>query len=236
MREKANEDLRFDAAERRITELYLKAVEHLGSEKAPVRLAGLYALDRLAQDNPPQRQTIVNVISAYLRMPYQLPADNGEQLQEREVRITAQRIITGHLNPDNEDGSRFWEHIRLDLSGALLIDFSLQSCELGDSRFDRFDRGTHFLRDTKFTKSSFAGTALFGQAVFARDADFDRSTFLEDVWLGRVVQWRRVQQLHRLPRRHPRRCPVRAVGTQPPRPGPAGLSGHAVDRVVSRRP
>ncbi len=59
-----------DATERRITELYTKAVEQLGSEKAPVRLGGLYALERLAQDNPDHRQTIVNVICAYLRMPF----------------------------------------------------------------------------------------------------------------------------------------------------------------------
>jgi hypothetical protein len=44
-----------------------------GSDKAPVRLAGLYALERLAQNNEYQRQTIVNVVCAYLRMPYQPP-------------------------------------------------------------------------------------------------------------------------------------------------------------------
>jgi hypothetical protein len=59
-----------DAAERRITDLYTKAADQLGSDKAPVRLAGLYALERLANDNPAHRQTIVNVICAYLRMPY----------------------------------------------------------------------------------------------------------------------------------------------------------------------
>jgi hypothetical protein len=62
-----------DATERRITELYTKAVEQLGSDNAPVRLGGLYALERLAQDNPAHRQTIVNVICAYLRMPFSLP-------------------------------------------------------------------------------------------------------------------------------------------------------------------
>ena len=59
-----------DATERRITELYTKAVEQLGNDKAPVRLGGLYALERLAQDKPAHRQTIVNVICAYLRMPF----------------------------------------------------------------------------------------------------------------------------------------------------------------------
>ena len=60
----------FDATERHITELYTKAVEQLGSDKAPVRFGGLYALERLAQDNPAHRQAIVNVICAYLRMPF----------------------------------------------------------------------------------------------------------------------------------------------------------------------
>ena len=66
-----------DATERRITELYTKAVEQLGSDKAPVRLGGLYALERLAQDNREHRQTIVNVICAYLRMPFSPTAPTG---------------------------------------------------------------------------------------------------------------------------------------------------------------
>ena len=57
------EDARTDAVERRITELYTKAADQLGSEKTPVRLAGLYALERLAQNTPGQRQvtTFVSV-------------------------------------------------------------------------------------------------------------------------------------------------------------------------------
>ena len=63
-----------DATERRVTDLYTKAVEQLGSTDAAVRLGGLYALERVAQNNPTQRQTIVNVFCAYLRMPYTPPA------------------------------------------------------------------------------------------------------------------------------------------------------------------
>ena len=56
-----------DAQERRVTELYATAAEQLGSEKAAVRLAGLYALERLGELSPTQRATIVNVVCAYLR-------------------------------------------------------------------------------------------------------------------------------------------------------------------------
>ncbi|GAA4550907.1 pentapeptide repeat-containing protein [Amycolatopsis samaneae] len=62
-----------DAEARRITDLYGKAADQLGSAQAAVRLAGLYALERLAQESPDQRQTIVDLVCAYLRMPYEPP-------------------------------------------------------------------------------------------------------------------------------------------------------------------
>jgi hypothetical protein len=67
--EKVADNTKHDATERWVTDLYTKAAEQLGHAGAAVRLAGLYALERLAQDDPGHRQTIVNVICAYLRMP-----------------------------------------------------------------------------------------------------------------------------------------------------------------------
>ena len=124
-----------DATERRVTELYAKAAELLGSDKAAARLAGLYALERLAQDNPGHRQTIVNVICAYLRMPFTPPAGwstlpraaskvrrqrpkvNPEVFDEIQVRLTAESILSSHLRDGRPRGERqrvaadprFWE-------------------------------------------------------------------------------------------------------------------------------
>ncbi|MDH2425891.1 pentapeptide repeat-containing protein [Sphaerisporangium sp. TRM90804] len=71
----------YDAGERRVTELYTKAADQLGHDKAAVRLAGLHALERVAQDTPEQRQTVVDVICAYLRMPPPA-AEPGSQAAE----------------------------------------------------------------------------------------------------------------------------------------------------------
>ncbi|MEV6226832.1 pentapeptide repeat-containing protein [Saccharopolyspora shandongensis] len=68
-----------DATERRITELYTAATEQLGSDKAPVRLAGLHALDRLGQTYPSHRQTIIDVFCSYLCMPFTPPADTRQR-------------------------------------------------------------------------------------------------------------------------------------------------------------
>ncbi|QTR03469.1 pentapeptide repeat-containing protein, partial [Saccharothrix algeriensis] len=216
-------DTRRDAEARRITELYTKAADQLGSDKAPVRLAGLYALERLAQDNPHQRQTVVNVLCAYLRMPYDPPAkppgrtvgehdgpvpaeerarqlaDYRQAVQEREVRLTAQRIISDHLRShrpgerEPADPGHWTEVAALDLAGATLDTFDLRHCVvrtasftgaefLGETRFNEagiaeatFDNAS-FLGITRFTGARL-GEASFAGAEFRRGASFTRVTF-----------------------------------------------------------
>jgi DNA segregation ATPase FtsK/SpoIIIE-like protein len=180
-------DVNTDAIERRVTDLYSKAVEQLGADKAPVRLGGLYALERLAQDNPEHRQTVVNVLCAYLRMPYRLPGvppgddddqrrhdEHRERVQEREVRLAAQRILAQHLAP--QDSGRFWDGIDLDLTGANLIDFDLQACRVGPARFD----GATFNGLARFSGASFTGHASFERAAFTDDVRFDGTSFTGD--------------------------------------------------------
>jgi len=67
-KERASVDASHDAAERRITEQYVQASEQLGSDRTAVRLAGVYAFERLAQDSPSLRQVVVDLLCAYLRM------------------------------------------------------------------------------------------------------------------------------------------------------------------------
>jgi pentapeptide repeat protein len=191
-----------DATGRRITELYTKAIEQLGSDKSPVRLGGLYALERLAQDNPSQRQTIVNVLCAYLRMPYELPGDVPadvadertvttfrERVQEREVRRTAQRLLAEHLRSralSSAAGIAFWHDIDLDLTGAVLNNFSLADCTVRTARFvsatftgiSNFTSAS-FCDDANFESATFTGWATFRSATFNRFAHFESATFTD---------------------------------------------------------
>jgi hypothetical protein len=221
----ATQNTDFDATERRITELYTKAVEQLGSDKAPVRFGGLYALERLAQDNPGQRQTIVNVICAYLRMPFTetptRPAartpesisteientvtsqiDEDTWQQEKEVRVTAQRILSVHLkrptsqDPTDTSPSRFWPVMRVDLTGAVLFNFVLSECVVAMADFRRATFGgeaifqqTHFSGTAVFWEATFNDLAWFREATFSESALFDKATFNDGNWSGvRVSQ------------------------------------------------
>jgi hypothetical protein len=84
-----------DRQDRRILdERFRNAVTQLGErESAAVRIGGAYALAKLADDWPAERQTCINVLCGYLRFPYSSSDDNGEQ----EVRKTIASIIRQRL-------------------------------------------------------------------------------------------------------------------------------------------
>ncbi|QUG99815.1 pentapeptide repeat-containing protein [Saccharopolyspora erythraea] len=176
-------DNRHDALETRITELYNAAAEQLGSDKAPVRLAGLYALERLADSHEEHRQTMVNLICAYLRMPRTPPGDNQQEDQhysheEMQVRTTAQQILADRLRPytTGKSGSanaKFWGPVDIDLSRAHLSDFSLPFCEVQRAKLD----GAQFTGETNFHNTVFNSVANFNNAHFFDEARFEFAHF-----------------------------------------------------------
>ncbi|MEV6603451.1 pentapeptide repeat-containing protein [Kutzneria sp. NPDC051319] len=189
-----------DAKRRAVTEQYTKAVEQLGSEKAPVRLGALYALERLARDNEELRQTVVNVACAYLRMPFTIPTEDSamgrdeilrnarpqfdirkgklhpsrmtprrnpdrewRSFEEREVRLTAQRLIQDHTRTSGPD---YWGPVDLNLSRAVLINFELIYAKIGDLNLTKatFYRQAHFYGST-FASLDASG-AQFGDRLW----------------------------------------------------------------------
>ncbi|GAA1962031.1 hypothetical protein GCM10009754_36450 [Amycolatopsis minnesotensis] len=208
-----------DATERRLTELYVKAVDQLGSDKVAVRHGGLYALERVAQDNPDHRQAVVDVLCAYLRTPFQLPGTprprnrpgihrplapsrgasrkcaaseerpksptvaelDDDARQEREVRLTAQRILATHLKPGidpKHPAKTFWKNINLDLTSATLIDLDLMGSRINKASFVN----TTFTGVAWFDGATFTGDARFDGATFTSDARFNKATFTGDAW------------------------------------------------------
>ncbi|MEU7991399.1 pentapeptide repeat-containing protein [Streptosporangium canum] len=97
--------------------------------------------------------------------------------------FTAQRILTDHLRDDRPADQRsalpaaptFWEGMRLDLTGATLIDFDLTDGHVTDARFD----GATFTGTARFDRVTFPGNTWFGGATFAKGAWFEKVTFTE---------------------------------------------------------
>jgi hypothetical protein len=163
-----------DASERRITELYTKAADQLGSDRAPVRLAGLYALARLGETAESQRQTIVNVACAYLRMPFAEPQD-AEARQENQVRRVALEILYTHRRSDRPE--QFWE-VAIDLDDANLTEALLHNANFADASLFRATLDKAELMGIDFTNADLSATSLIGTELVnanLTDATLDRA-------------------------------------------------------------
>jgi hypothetical protein len=156
---------------RTLNERFATAAEQLGSDKPAVRLAGVYAMAGLADDWTEHRQTCVDVLCAYLRMPHEPdPGPDAPGPQQlafqaiREVRHTVIRVITAHFR---KDAATSWEGLDLDFTGVVFdgADFSDARFSGGTVRFAR----ARFVDDmVGFGRAEFSGAAVdFSAAEFS---------------------------------------------------------------------
>jgi hypothetical protein len=101
---------------RGFNERFTAIAAQLGDDKPAVLLAGVHAMAGLADDWTENRQTCVDVLCAYLRLPYDPDPGEDATPADREVRHTIIRLIRDHLLPD-ADAAVSWQ-------GAVFILFA----------------------------------------------------------------------------------------------------------------
>ena len=66
-----------------VTDRYTKAIEQLGSEKLDVCIGGIYALERVARDSTRDHPTLMEVLTAFIRVhshePWPAPGSGGRE-------------------------------------------------------------------------------------------------------------------------------------------------------------
>ncbi|NUR57989.1 MAG: pentapeptide repeat-containing protein [Catenulispora sp.] len=160
------------------TERYTQAVAQLGSTaSAAIRLGGVYALARIADDSERDRPVCLSMLCAYLRMPYNPVRDEPAEYQ---VRRTAQAVLADRLRPEHPG---YWVEADVDLRGAYLIDLQMY----GVVTYSFNARSVTFAGITRFNKATFTGIAWFGDAVFTGDAWFNDATFKGDAWFDETT-------------------------------------------------
>ncbi|MGW7240626.1 pentapeptide repeat-containing protein [Streptomyces sp. NPDC054804] len=172
------------------TERFSQAVEQLGSDSPAVRLGGAHALAGLADDAPDDslRQTCIDVLCAYLQLPFNLdPGEDSAHQEEhnrylafRKVRQTILRIIGDHYRRPR-GSSQSWQGCDLDLTDVTIdawLDLrgvvfsggrvSFSGATLSDGGHVDF-RGATFIS---------GGTVSFSNAAFSGGGvGFDDATF-----------------------------------------------------------
>jgi hypothetical protein len=153
-----------------LNERFATAAGQLGSDKpGAVRLAGVYAMTGLADDWPENRQTCVDVLCAYMRMPYEpdpgQDASGPERLAfraSREVRHTVIRVIGAHLK---EDAAVSWQGLNFDFTGVVFDGGNFRGARFSGGDVDFF--GAEFSRGmVDFFGAKFSGGDVsFGVAL-----------------------------------------------------------------------
>jgi hypothetical protein len=196
---------------------HTKAIEQLGSDKAPVRLGRLVHTRRARSGKPCAPPDHVNVICTYLRMPFSLtapaskpePEAAGDQKepgtenatetdeisspwqQERHVRLTAQRILGEHLRDDTAKDQQSTDPLGSHLWHNIHLDFSgatLIDFDLVDGiTADANFHRAAFSRDASFRGAPFNGDAGIGEAAFSGNAQFGGAAFRGDAWFGKAT-------------------------------------------------
>ncbi|MFG2867554.1 pentapeptide repeat-containing protein [Streptomyces sp. NPDC048338] len=174
-RQRVDEDGALRDATRLHTERFTTAVSQLGDDSAAVRLGGVHALAGLADDAPTRelRQTCVDVLCAYLRLPYTAEADlpagdtsaHHAYLSLREVRHTVIRLVRDHLRLPSEH-PHSWRGLHLDFTGVVF--------DGGDFSRAVFSSGTVDFTGAKFSSGrvDFIGAEFSGGMV-----DFTKAVF-----------------------------------------------------------
>jgi hypothetical protein len=201
-------------------ERFTTAANNLGHTEAATRLAGVYGLAALADDWKDQRQTCIDVLCGYLRLPYQpIPENDGYKPGEREVRTSLIRIVRDHLRDQAKES---WRGYIFRFHGAKFDGGDLSQITVSGGYVSFYDaefvsgkmdfRGTIFSSGTvDFLQSKFSGGDVdfryaefdggivkFPRSVFSagtvdfRAAKFRRSTidFTEAAFVGGIVDLR----------------------------------------------
>jgi hypothetical protein len=163
-------------------ERFTAIATQLGDAQPAVRLAGVHALAGLADDWKQNRQTCVDVLCAYLRLPYDPdpgddagPATRTAYRANREVRHTIIRLIGTHLR---HGAAVSWQGLTFDFNGVIF--------DGGDFRGAEFSRGVAVFDGAefcsgivRFNRAKFSGAEVyFGGAKFSGGGiRFARSDF-----------------------------------------------------------
>ncbi|GAA2076133.1 pentapeptide repeat-containing protein [Actinomadura alba] len=142
-----------------VTGRYTAAIEQLGSDKADIRLGGIYALERIARDSTRDHPTVMAVLAAFVREHSQdpdahvpiprRPEQPAEAPERHRLRtdLKAALVVIGRRDHEHDRD-------RIDLMAAELSQIRLTGANLCRANLNRADLSYARLRDTDFSETN----------------------------------------------------------------------------------
>lgn len=155
------------AEQGQVTDHYTDAIEQLGADKLDVRIGGIYALERIARDYAPDHQTVMAVLTAFIREhshdPWSPPGRGGRE-QKRCPRPDIQAAVTVVGLRDASRDAR-----RIDLARANLADADLGGANLDGANLFRANLTDATLAFATFTGADLTEACLDRANLFRAD-------------------------------------------------------------------
>ena len=141
--------------EGQIIDRYAKAIEMLDSKAVIVRTGGVYALQRVARDSQPDRATINEVLSAFVR-----GRSENERKKDNRVLIDIKGALAVLGSPDVLTRGTRPVHGPLDLAGATAPTAYLANANFRQTHFTGANLSRADLGGADLTKADLTGAKL----------------------------------------------------------------------------
>jgi len=166
------------AQDKQITERFTKAVEQLASQEVAVRLGGIYALERIANDSEKDHWTIMEILTAFVREPpplkapleaekslLELPtyiqkAKDDKQPQKLRIDIQAALTVIGRRDTEKDPENQKLDLSNADIAGANLSKAKLEGANFYQANLQKANIAEANLQKANLTEANLQGAIL----------------------------------------------------------------------------
>ena len=132
--------LNFSQGENRlITERFTRSIEQLGNKEETIRIGGIYALERIANDSPRDGWTIMEVLSSFVRGKQSVKGQDLDGLPTIRTDSQAALTVINRRQTELESTSQYLDLSLSNLTEANLVGANLDRVKLSNSALIKAD-------------------------------------------------------------------------------------------------
>ncbi|WP_310429999.1 pentapeptide repeat-containing protein [Chamaesiphon sp. VAR_48_metabat_135_sub] len=165
--------LNFSQGENRlITERFTRSIEQLGNKEETIRIGGIYALERIANDSPRDGWTIMEVLSSFIRGKQSIKGQDTSQLPTIRTDAQAALTVIDRRQIDLETDRQYLDLSLTNLREANLVGAQLDRVKLNSSILTKAD-----LRGANLNLANLSNANLDGANL--TKAQLDRANLIQ---------------------------------------------------------
>lgn len=162
-------------SDRLLAETFAKSIELLGHKKSEVKQGAIYALGKIAETNPAEREVIADTLCAFIRHNRHIP----EEYRTGE----GKPYNFDKLKDDIDEGSlKGFNRLAIDIEAAIKVIIKMSETLLArDNRNRLYNLSNIYLKETDFSRAKLSSfnlsDSMFDECIF-EDAKFGDSNLV----------------------------------------------------------